>query len=558
MNRAIDCRIAKEEWEFEQIHRLNYKTFVEEIPQHQPNPDGRLVDKFHDRNTYVICVDEGKVVAMVAARGDRPFSLDAKLPDLDSYLPPGRRVCEIRLLSVEKEYRRSNVLMRLLAMVAAHFIELGFDTTVISGTLRQQKLYRHIGFVPFGPVVGGGDALYQPMYLTLEKLREAAPLLLQTDEEGADPSGPLIFLPGPVEVHPDVQRAFSAAPISHRAESFVSDFQEVRASLCELMGARHAAILLGSGTMANDVIAAQLSLQQEHGLILSNGEFGRRLIDHAGRFGLSFRTLEAPWGEPFAPECIERAVEQSGKLGWLWAVHCETSTGVLNDLPLLRRICESRGIRLCLDCISSMGVAPVNLRGVHLASGVSGKGLAAYPGLAMVFHDKKIPASVTLPRYLDLGIYAAHGGIPFTHSSNLVYALRAALQRFASREHALSGLATLAAGLRRELRRMGFEILAADATTAPAVITLVLPPAEDSEQFGRRLEAEGVMLSYRSEYLLERNWVQICLMGECSRAKVQALLRRLRKYAPNVGRPRDLAATPGESRLTALRMTPRA
>ena len=31
-------RIAREPWEFEQIHRLNYRTFVEEIPQHPPNP----------------------------------------------------------------------------------------------------------------------------------------------------------------------------------------------------------------------------------------------------------------------------------------------------------------------------------------------------------------------------------------------------------------------------------------------------------------------------------------------------------------------------------------
>ena len=541
MNRTIECRIAKEEWEFEQIHRLNYKTFVEEIPQHQPNPEGRLVDKFHDRNTYVICVDEGKVVAMVAARGDRPFSLDAKLPDLDSYLPPGRRVCEIRLLSVEKEYRRGSVLRKLLAMVAAHFIELGFDTTVISGTLRQQKLYRHLGFAPFGPVVGTGDALYQPMYLTLERLRESAPVILQTDEQGANPSGPLIFLPGPVDVHADVQRVFGAAPLSHRAQSFVNDFHETQTLLCDLFGARHAAVLLSSGTMANDVIAAQLSLRPERGLILSNGEFGQRLIDHARRFGLSFNTLEAEWGEAFEPGRVERAVNEARGLGWLWAVHCETSTGVLNDLPLLRRLCEARGIKLCVDCISSMGVAPVDLRGVYLASGVSGKGLAAYPGLAMVFHHDDMVPSETLPRYLDLGFYAVSGGIPFTHSSNLIYALRAALQRFAARESTLAELATLAAGMRAELRRMGFEILADDTVTAPAVITIVLPPREDSEQFGQRLEDEGVMLSYRSEYLLRRNWIQVCLMGECSRAKVSALLRCLRKHATAGQEARDCA-----------------
>ena len=83
-------KLATEDWEFEQIHRLNYRTFVEEIPQHQPSAHQRLVDKFHAENTYLICLSHQKLVGMLAVRGQRPFSLDHKLPQLDSYLPPGR------------------------------------------------------------------------------------------------------------------------------------------------------------------------------------------------------------------------------------------------------------------------------------------------------------------------------------------------------------------------------------------------------------------------------------------------------------------------------------
>src|SRR4051794_19305410 len=92
-------KTATEDWEFEQIHRLNYRTFVEEIPQHQAAPTQRLVDKFHAENTYLISVCGNKLVGMLAVRGARPFSLDQKLPELDSYLPAGRRTCEIRLLA---------------------------------------------------------------------------------------------------------------------------------------------------------------------------------------------------------------------------------------------------------------------------------------------------------------------------------------------------------------------------------------------------------------------------------------------------------------------------
>ena len=41
---TLKFKIASEDWELEAIHRLNYKTFVEEIPQHANNPEQRLVD----------------------------------------------------------------------------------------------------------------------------------------------------------------------------------------------------------------------------------------------------------------------------------------------------------------------------------------------------------------------------------------------------------------------------------------------------------------------------------------------------------------------------------
>src|SRR2546423_5733192 len=98
-------KTATEDRELEQIHRLNYKTFVEEIPQHKAAPTHRLVDKFHAENTYLICLSGKHLVGMLAARGNRPFSLDQKLEQLDSYLPAGRRGCEIRLLAVEEKIR---------------------------------------------------------------------------------------------------------------------------------------------------------------------------------------------------------------------------------------------------------------------------------------------------------------------------------------------------------------------------------------------------------------------------------------------------------------------
>lgn len=168
-DKTLTFRIAAEPDEFEQIHRLNYQTFVEEIPQHQANPGRRLVDKFDAENTYLIALHARLLVGMLAARDRRPFSLDQKLPNLDSWLPANRRPCEIRLLAVRPGWRNRDVLPGLLRFLAAYCQDRGYDVLVMSGTTRQARLYEHIGFVPFGPPVGSNDALFQPMYLTLDR-----------------------------------------------------------------------------------------------------------------------------------------------------------------------------------------------------------------------------------------------------------------------------------------------------------------------------------------------------------------------------------------------------
>jgi aspartate aminotransferase-like enzyme len=517
----LKFKIASEDWEFEAIHRLNYKTFVEEIPQHARNPEQRLVDKLHAENTYAICLHGDRLVGMVTGRGNRPFSLDHKVPNLDSHLPSGHKVLEVRLLSVEKEFRNGFVFSKLVGLLAQHFKDLGHDMAIISGTTRQQRLYKHLGFVPFGPIVGNGDAQFQPMYLTLEKFLQMARALSPPSD--AVEKILACYLPGPVDVHHEVRKAFESGPVSHRSDSFMADFRATRRMLCELTKAKSVEILLGSGSLANDAICAQLSLLNEPGLILSNGEFGDRLLDHATRQGLEFEVYQIGWGEPFDYAEIRRRLEQNPKLRWVWAAHCETSTGILNELDTLNQLCAEKDVKLCLDCISSIGTVPVDLSGVYLASCVSGKALASYPGLSMVFYNHELAsAPKSLPRYLDLGYYAAQAGIPFTHSSNLIFALQTALNRIDWPEK-FGQTAEIGAWLRGRLREVGLQIVAPDAHAAPAVVTIALPSDIPSKTIGGLLKRAGCLLSYNSGYLLQRNWIQICLMGEWPRDHLETL-----------------------------------
>jgi N-acyl-L-homoserine lactone synthetase len=163
-------KTANDPSEFEQIHKLNYRTFAEEIPQHPKNPEGILVDRFHEKNTYVIAKRDDDLIGMVCFNLERPFSLDGKLPDLDNYLPPHKKLAEIRLLCVLPNERTTVVTYKMLQHLSKTLMEHEVDTAVISGFVRQIPMYSHIGFIPFGPMTGSGAALFQPMYITIKNL----------------------------------------------------------------------------------------------------------------------------------------------------------------------------------------------------------------------------------------------------------------------------------------------------------------------------------------------------------------------------------------------------
>lgn len=526
-------KIASEDWEFEQIHRLNYRTFVEEIPQHAPNPEGKLVDRFHAENVYMIALDGKSLVGMLAVRAQRPFSLDAKLPNLDQYLPAGRVPVEVRLLSVERAYRKTILFTQLFESVVRYCLREGYDLAVISGTTRQAKLYRHLGFVPFGPLVGSDNAQYQPMYLTLEafgQTMEKSAALRSAFAEPVPENQVCNLLPGPVSVDLAVQQAHNAPPVSHRGKAFLAKMAEVRSGLCRLTRAQDVQVCVGSGSLANEMVAAQLSLLASTGLVISNGEFGERLAANARHARLRFDWLKLAWGEIFDLDKVRRVAERIPRGGWIWFVHHETSTGVLNPLGTLKELASNLGLHLCVDCISSIGVAPVDLQGVYLATMASGKGIGSYPGLSMVFHNHAPrPEPERLPGYLDLGHWATSDSVPHTHSSNLLDALGAALQR--ATPERMARISENAQWLRQRLREAGFNLVAPEIHSCAGITTIALPPTLSAAAIGEELEMRGYWLSYRSGYLLARNWIQIALLGDPSRSALERAIKVLRLVA---------------------------
>ncbi|HWY86676.1 MAG TPA: GNAT family N-acetyltransferase [Gemmataceae bacterium] len=518
---------AESKQEFEQVHRLNHRTFVDEIPQHQPTGTGALVDKFHHKNVYLIVLRDDRVVGMVSTHDQPPFSVADRLPDPKILDQDGSRPLEVRLLAIEPRERNNTLFFGLIWTLYAYAQKNGYTHLFISGVEKRQKLYERLGFVPLGPAVRCGEAAFVPMVQIVGqlpgKLEHMKKMWEMRLEKGISksPTQPVCLLPGPVTMSREVQASFSEPPIYHRGPEFIDRFVKVRGLLGDMVGGRDVAILNGSGTLANETIAATLAAgtHRGRGVMLINGEFGERIARQATRFGLEPHTLAWAWGEPWDLDEIDEALSHEPAGSWVWGVHQESSTGVLNDLAGLVAVSRKRGVHVCVDCISSLGAVPIDLGEVFLASGATGKSLGSYAGASLIFADREALSTLdrkAVPSYFDLVAALSSEGPCYTFPSPTLAALETALRAYDTPEKARTTYARyhgLGAKVRQELGRLGLTPLAAPACASPVVTTLSPPGEEPSDVFVKRCRSWGYAIGGESAYLSRRRLVQIATMG---------------------------------------------
>ena len=74
-------------------------------------------------------------------------------------------------------------------------------------------------------------------------------------------------------------------------------------------------------------------------VVCTAGYFGNRMVEIAGRCGAQVTVMEAPWGQVFDLEQIRDALK-AVRPKVLGIVHAETSTGALQDVSQLGKLCH--------------------------------------------------------------------------------------------------------------------------------------------------------------------------------------------------------------------------
>jgi alanine-glyoxylate transaminase/serine-glyoxylate transaminase/serine-pyruvate transaminase len=285
-----------------------------------------------------------------------------------------------------------------------------------------------------------------------------------------------------------------------------------------------------TGTAGMETCLVNLLEPGDRAIVATAGYFGNRMVDIAGRTGAEVTVLERPWGQVFEPDALRDAVKRV-RPKVLALVHAETSTGALQPLEDVGRICRETDTLLVTDCVTSLGCTPVKLDGwgIDAAFSCSQKGLSCPPGLAPVsFSDRAVAAlkarkTKVQSWYLDLtSIMAYWGGDRAYHHTapiTMVYAIREGLRlvleegleaRFA--RHVRNHLA-----LKAGLTALGLKYTADPKHQLPQLNAVRLPDGVDDVAGRKRLLSEfGIEVGGGLGDLKGKAW-RIGLMGQNSR-----------------------------------------
>jgi alanine-glyoxylate transaminase / serine-glyoxylate transaminase / serine-pyruvate transaminase len=356
----------------------------------------------------------------------------------------------------------------------------------------------------------------------------------------------LLLGPGPSNIHPRVRQALTSHEVGHLDPSFL----EVMGESQELL--RYAwqtdnqftIPVSGSGSAAMEASIANMVEPGDVVLIGVNGYFGERLVDMASRYGADVRIIERPWGEVFDLEEIAVALETNHP-GVLCLVHAETSTGAIQPMSGIGKMCREFDCLLVLDTVTSLGGAPVFLDHWHVDIAYSGsqKCLSCPPGIAPLTFGRRAAAKLNSRKtrvpnwYLDMTMVGKYWGSERTYHHtapiNMNYAFREALRLVAEEglENRWERHKANAELLWEGLLSMGIDCLVDKEFRLPSLTTAVVPEGVDGKAVaGFLLRNYNIEIAAGLGQLAGRVW-RIGLMGYNSRPENVLLLLRAMERA---------------------------
>lgn len=253
-----------------------------------------------------------------------------------------------------------------------------------------------------------------------------------------------ILTPGPTEIPYRIKLALMKETTNPDLDpEFLDIYNNARDMLKELLGIRKSSlyIMVGEAMLGLDAALANTIVKGTKALVIGNGVFGEGFADLVQLYGgepIVIENCDDCWRRRADPATIERELEKHKDVEVVTLVHCDTPSGILNDLKEISKVVKSFGAMLIVDAVSSVGGVPISFdsANIDILIGGSQKVLNLPAGLTIMAISNDAWDRINRVNYrgfyLNLKLWREMldeaGIFPYTISDVLIYALHESLK----------------------------------------------------------------------------------------------------------------------------------
>jgi 2-aminoethylphosphonate-pyruvate transaminase len=314
----------------------------------------------------------------------------------------------------------------------------------------------------------------------------AKPEAVRGSSETGDP---LLLTPGPLTTSKRVKEVM-VHDWGSRDATFLRINKEVLERLPEVVNAKggHVTVpMQGSGTFAVEAMLTTFVPRSGKVLLLVNGAYGQRAKRICLIAGRRVAVHETPEDTPPDLADVERILKADADISHVFAVHCETTSGILNPIAEIGALVEKQGRRFLVDAMSAFGALPLDASKTRFdaLAASSNKCIEGVPGLGFVIcreaalaETKGNATTLVLDLHDQWQNFSRTGQYRFTPPIHVIVSFHQALQEFWA-EGGQPGRGRRYAEnckvLIEGMRELGFRTLLPDRLQAPIIVTFHMP-----------------------------------------------------------------------------------
>ena len=349
-----------------------------------------------------------------------------------------------------------------------------------------------------------------------------------------------MFVPGPVDVAPEVLAAQAKPMMPHRSKDFEALFKRTEEKAKKVFYTQYR-VFQGTHSGSGMQEAAMRNFVQDTVLCCVNGAFAERWYDVARSNGKQADRLDVEWGMVVTPDRLADALKKKHYEA-VAIVHNETSTGAENPVKELAAVAHevSPDTLVMVDAVSSLGGTLIDMDGwgLDFLLTSSQKCFALPPGLSLASANdramKKAESVTNRGWYFDLLLMEKHrlkDSTPMTPVMPLIYALDVGLDRMLAEglENRFARHAAMAKRTQSWAIEHGMNPMSPEPYRSKTVSTIQNSHSWDISALNKFLLQRGMRIA-NGYGLWKDKTFRIAHMGEIQMTDVEALLAAFEEF----------------------------